>query len=250
VAWRSANEPAWWCLNYHLKHSTEVGSRKPHRLQGFLGAGVILFCGLASANTVNFSGTFSQDDNVEFFSLVLNSPGSVVIKTLSFASSDGFVPVLSLFDGIGSEITANIGSANPCNGNTMQDPISNLCWDAYLATPLNAGSYTLALTEDNNTAAGPTLGDGFSQTGQGNFTGPTFLGSPGQFIAVDGSQRSWYWALEITGFDSAVQTPIEAAPEPKLLALALISFLIMIAIHRKVTSRALKSIEATRKDQT
>jgi hypothetical protein len=85
----------------------------------------------------------------------------------------------------------------PC-GTVETDPTTLNCFDSYLSLDLGAGSYTVALTEYDNLANGPTLADSFSQVGNGDFTCPEFLGTPGAFCDVSPSQRNGAWALDIT----------------------------------------------------
>ena len=87
----------------------------------------------------------------------------------------------------------------------VPDPISGFCLDAFIQSPLLAGSYTLVITEWNNSALG-TLSDGFQQTGNGNFTGAFGCGS-GAFCLFDGTQRNSNWALDISGTDVPEPTP-------------------------------------------
>jgi len=66
---------------------------------------------------------------------------------------------------------------------------------------------------DDNLAFGPTLMDGYSRTGEGNFTGPNFTGQDGAFVLITGERRASYQALDIQP-DSA-----RIVPEPGALQL-------------------------------
>jgi hypothetical protein len=78
---------------------------------------------------------------------------------------------------------------------------------------LPAGSYFLALTEEDNLPFGPTFADGFSRSGEGNFT-PGLTGIPGDsFLDLSPSQRNGNWAVVLERVD---------APEPGALGLVLI----------------------------
>ena len=99
---------------------------------------------------------------------------------------------------------------------------------------LGAGSYTLALTADDNYANGPTYGDGFFRSGQGDFTGPTFRGLPGAFILADGSQRTPFWAVDILGVDAA-SVPPPGVPAPPVLVLVAAGILVARVAYRKLT---------------
>lgn len=188
---------------------------------GFL---ALMFAGAGAASDFSFVGKLIEDDSIQFFQFQINNaPKSVVLQTLSFAggtnqagtviANNGFAPVFSLFDGSGAQIGADSGGP-PC-GARNTDPQTGFCWDAYLnEVNLGVGTYRLALTESDNTANGPNLADGFHQQGNGNFTGPNYLGQPGSFIvnAVPlPIQRTGNWAVDILGADSASMV---AVPEP------------------------------------
>lgn len=156
--------------------------------------------GMASASLVSYSGNFSYDDDLQLFSVTLPTAQNVAIWTTSFAGG-GFAPALSFFDPTGLLLAAVVdGYPGGCT-TASPDPATGYCWDAYLSMPdLPAGEYTLALTEDDNTANGPDFSDGFQEgtDNQNNFTGPLFLDDPTRsFILVDGSQRTNAWDLTI-----------------------------------------------------
>lgn len=183
-----------------------------------------LFFGSQSATAANFSftGNFNQDDNVGFFTFTVAAAGAVSLETLSFSggvnaagdtiASGGFVPSLFLWASDGTYLSG----VAPSTG------------DALFTPSLTAGSYIVALTENNNAALGDLPGgvldpNQFSQSGQGNFTVPAFSntpGTPGAFIAPDGSQRTSAWALDILTVDSAQTAGNVPVPEPGTLVLA------------------------------
>jgi hypothetical protein len=174
-----------------------------------LGVGMVA---AGDASSISYGGNFTQDDNLVTLDFELNSAAAVTLRTWSFAGgtnafgaiipAGGFAPVLSVFDEEGMEDLLALdrdGGAGPC-GPRGADPGSGFCWDAYLNVSLAAGSYVLALTEDDNTPNGPTFADGFFQSGQGNFSASEFGGPPGsQFILADGSQRTSFWAVDLIG---------------------------------------------------
>jgi PEP-CTERM motif len=169
------------------------------------------------ASTLSFSGNFSTDDVVVLIPFMVVNSGPVVIQTTSFAASDGFEPVLTLYDASGNLFLQDAtGGTTPggCGVRSI-DSVSGFCLDAVIQNFLNAGAYTLALTEYDNIPGGPTLADGFPQTGNGNFTGPEFLGSDGSFILFDGEQRTSDWALNI----DVSGEPVAPVPEPAPLGL-------------------------------
>ena len=183
-----------------------------------------------------FTGVFGQDDEQAQFLLTVPAASTVTMQTTSFANG-GFAPVLSLFDAGGTqdELALDAGGTAPLNcGARSIDPGSGFCLDGYLQLPLNAGSYLLILTEEDNTPLGSTLPDGFLRQGQGNFTGPEFLGTPGAFVLFDGSQRTASWSLTIDGADA---TAVSATPEPALAPVVLCALLGLLCKRLTMTSR-------------
>jgi hypothetical protein len=160
--------------------------------------------GSAGADTLSYQGSFSTDDQLFVTSFTLPVSDVVSVTTFSYGGSatiaaGGFAPDLALFlDGFGLVQLAR-GSSNTCLSGTGQpDPVSGFCWDASFSSPLPAGHYTLVLSQDGNEPLGQTLADGYSQTGQPDYTGLAYLGLPGHsFIQVDGTQRSGHWALDL-----------------------------------------------------
>jgi hypothetical protein len=172
--------------------------------------GLVAMSALSLRGTPIFlSGNFLTDDEVDLFQVTLNSPGTVTFQTTSYTGG-GFDPYLSLFDGGGNLIAVNDDGDCAVVG---QDPVTGNCFDSYLQQSLGAGTYTLALTEYYNVANGPTLGDGFSEAGQGDFT------CPQGFCDSSPSQRTSAWALTITGADS-VNGQTSSVPEPASWTLA------------------------------
>lgn len=180
---------------------------------------------------LSFGGNFSSDDQILTIPFVLSAPGTVTLNTTSFATG-GFEPVLSLFEGTGALSLIGqdtIGGTAPgaCGGRGI-DGSSGYCLDAFLEQSLNAGTYLLALTESDNFANGPSFFDGFSQQGQGNFTGPEYTGTSGSFLLFDGSQRSSAYLVNLTGDNLSSPTP-----EPFSAGLIAVGFAAAGLIYRK-----------------
>jgi hypothetical protein len=190
-----------------------------------------LLSGVAYADNFSFTGTFSQDDNVQLFNFIVGAPSAVTLRTWSYAGGTnaagtviargGFDPILALFNSGGSLINQNDDGG--C-GLVAADAVSANCWDTFLTASLTAGTYTVAVMEYDNFANGPNLSNGFTRTGQGNFTGP-LTGHPGEsFWDVANTHRDNHWAFDILNVQGATQTPV---PEPASMLTLLPALLVL-----------------------
>lgn len=178
------------------------------------------------ANTISYAGNLPLDDFVQTFNFNVGSQGLVTFQTFGYAggingagkpiAAGGFDPLVSLFDSAGDFIAFN--NDGSCAQVGMDATTLN-CFDVYLPLLLDAGSYTLALTENDNLAVGPTFADGFTQAGNGNFTCAEFMGTSGGFCDASPSRRSNAWALDIT--TPATIPTTTPVPEPSTYALLL-----------------------------
>jgi len=139
---------------------------------------------VASAGTTFiFNGIFTQDDQQAAYTIVLNTPQVVTIETTSYANG-GFAPVLSLFGdplfGPGDPSLRGTNSGGTPCGVRATNVATGACLDALLGFDsvlgtntlgiLEAGTYLLIVTEQDNTPVSPDLAAGFTRDGQGNFT--------------------------------------------------------------------------------
>ena len=168
-------------------------------------AALMLTAGVSiQAASISLQGTWINDDQVQEFTVILGIPGQLTAQTFSYAGGDdglghviargAFDPVLTLFDGSGNFRTMNNDGA--C-GTVEKDSVTLNCFDFYLSLNLAAGTYVLALTENDNLAVGPTAADGFTQAGNGDFTCPEFMGTAGAFCDASLNQRNASFALTI-----------------------------------------------------
>lgn len=174
----------------------------------------------AQAAVVTREGVFVADDEQARFELTLTQATPLQVVSTSWVLS-GFAPVLALFDSAGLLLQLDAGSSHVCGapGSGAADAATGFCWDAGINAPFAAGAYTLVLTQDGNLPNGPFLADGYSQTGQPDYTG-SHAGLPGQrFVNVDGSLREGYWAVRLTADGLNVVTEPSA---PALVAAALV----------------------------
>jgi len=173
------------------------------------------------ANNFSFTGSFTQDDNVQLFTVTVPVTSTVTFRTWSYAGGvnaagqtiphGGFDPILAVFDSTGLLIGQNDdGGCALVNA----DPVTGQCYDTYFTTSLIPGIYTVSVMEYDNFAIGPNLSNGFLQQGQGNFTGPDFCGVTGGFYDVTCDQRTNQWA-----FDALNVGNVTTTPEPSSLML-------------------------------
>src|SRR5260370_3919029 len=202
------------------------------RLSRF-GIVTLAFClsiGVAAAGNFSFTGIFTQDDQLELFQFTAPS-ASLVVRTWGYAGGTnangqlilpgGFDPILSVFDATGGLLPGSllVGSNNDGAG-VATDSTTGNAFDSLLAlTALNpGGTYVLVLSQNDNSASGPTYGDGFTRTGAGNFTAGAFgCGGTAPFCDASPAQRNGSWAVDITNVRSAADITNNgggAVPEP------------------------------------
>jgi uncharacterized protein (TIGR03437 family) len=175
---------------------------------------VVALISPAFGTDYSFVGAFAQDDERRQFTFTLIQPGTVLIRTWSYAGgvnstgarieAGGFDPSLSLFDSTGLLLATNRDGG--CD-NVAADPVTNWCWDAFIAAPLPKGTYQLVLTESENMPLGPYLADPFVYDGTGNFTAAAGITAPAGFWDFSPSRPNNSYALDIGGVDSA-QLPL------------------------------------------
>ena len=161
---------------------------------------------------LSFTGALSADDDVAFFDFSVEDIESIVtVRTVSYAggtlldgtevAAGGFDPIVSLFEA-GGDLIAENGDGD----DVPVDPDTDAAFDAFLNTRVPIGDYTLAISQYDNFAAGGTLGAGFDEAGDPNFT--TIFGcDAGQFCDFTGASRSSDYAFDL----SVAPIPVPAA---------------------------------------
>jgi hypothetical protein len=201
----------------------------------------------AQAIPANFSfvGTFNQDDDVQLFNFTADGSSTVTLRSYGYAGgtqadgnvvpAGGFDPILSLFDGAGNLIADQDDAGD--DGNVVPaDPVTGRRFDVLFDQILAAGAYTVAISQFNNFAIGPTLLNGFARQGEGNFTGFDCSVPGGSFLDTgfsDCHQRTNAWAFDLLNVETAAAVGI---PEPSTVALFAIA-LAGLALQRKKTAR-------------
>jgi hypothetical protein len=200
---------------------------------------VLGLCGFLSTksfagSTFSFTGSFTQDNDVQLFTFTINSPTTVSMETWSYAGGvnaagatiprGGFDPIVSLFSGNGTFIALNDDGPT-----ATVDPVTGVAYDSQLTQSLAAGKYFVALTQFDNFPI-KNLGDGFTEDGNTNFTlqfAPP--GSTGFFWDITPNQRTGNWALDIGPVDGAQLGG--GVPEPSSVVLGGISALALAGLQ-------------------
>ena len=190
---------------------------------------LFIFPVFSRAANITLHGSFTADDNVQLFSVLVAAPATVDFRSYGYAGGStstgvavprgGFDTILTLFNASGVFIDDNDEGAG-----VATDPITRLAADARLTETLTPGNYTVALTEFDNFSIG-NLADGFAEAGHPNFTAdPSFTTGgpcPGNLFrdisGTAGRCRTGNWTLDFVNVASV--TPI-ASPEPSALLLA------------------------------
>lgn len=178
----------------------------------------VVTCSLQAAN-FSFTGSFAEDDSVQLFTFVLETPTAVILRTWSYAggtnaagqviSRGGFDPILAVFDASGNLIGEND------DGLGVPIDLSGEAFDTLFGLSLNPGTYTTSVMQYNNFAIGPSLLNGFTRQGQGDFTSSDVFapgcGSVVRFCEVVESgqyrARDGHWAFDVLNVSSAVAIP-------------------------------------------
>lgn len=227
-------------------------NRRP--LRRFLLASMAIMSGLAlptQAAILSFAGGFSYDDDLWIKRFSFDHAVEFTAQTWSFGggvnangtriNGGGFDPVLALFEDSGEQLLLGLSRGGTDTAGPGANPSGSLVWDAYLDLRLNAGAYTLVLSQDDNLPVGPSWSEGYLYPNDHHFTSQNT--SPYQpdalFVLADGSQRDGHWAVDISPFD-----PITIS-EPSTLCLLLAGLTcLLMAGFPKIHRQPLKMLES------
>lgn len=206
-----------------------------------------LSIGVAAAGNFSYTGAFSQDDQLQVFLFTAPS-ASTVVRTWSYAGGinaagqmilpGGFDPILTVFDATGGLVAGSpLIDSNNDGAGVDTDPATGNAFDSLLVLNLltPGSTYALILSQNDNVANGPTYGDGFGRSGQGNFTAGAF-GCPGTdpFCDASPAQRNGQWAVDILGVGSATDvTNAGAVPEPGTTLLLVTGLSSLVLLGRR-----------------
>jgi len=112
--------------------------------------------GKADPLPFSFSGTFTDDTDVQFFFFYLSTTRTITAQTWSFGGgtdaadqtvpAGGFFPYLSIFDSEGNLTPYESGNVDCQEFGCNADPVTGYYYDAYIQTnPLPAGSISCLL---------------------------------------------------------------------------------------------------------
>jgi hypothetical protein len=180
-----------------------------------------VFGSVASASSFSYTGSFTTDDQIQEFLFSLSGTSTVTAVTYSYAGGvnqagsgvpqGGFDPWLAIFNSSGG-LVASVD--NGICGQVDADSVTGACFDSYISQSLAAGNYTLVLSQSDNSPFGGNLSDGYTRTGQTDFT--SSLGcSNGQFCDINADSRAPIWAVDIDNVtSSSLPGGAGATPEP------------------------------------
>ncbi len=199
------------------------------------------FGGVASASSFSYTGSFVTDDQIQEFVFSLSdTSGTVTTVTYSYAGGTnqanaiipegGFDPWLAIFNSSGALVASN--DDGTC-GQVGTESVTGACFDSYISEALTAGSYTLVLSQSDNSPAGGSLSDGYTRTGQTDFT--SSFGCPnGEFCDINADDRTPNWAVDIDNVtSSSLPGGGGGAPEPATFLLLGGGFAGILVLRRR-----------------
>lgn len=188
---------------------------------------------LAIPSDFDFSGTFSNDDDVVLLNFTVGTDSAITIFSSSWGNdqgSDGYVagggfdPILAIWDNGGNLVAEQDDGGNV--GSTQSNGVAYThgTWDSYFDVFLTAGSYTASIAQFSNFAVSTLLSDGFIFDGSPTFTLDLDYGTAPLFNGVWGADdtRTGDWIFHILNVESASQASL--VPEPTSLALLGLGF--------------------------
>jgi len=199
--------------------------------------------GSAGALDFDFSGTFTQDNDIDLLNFTVGMDSTITIFSSSwgnemggdgFVAGAGFDPILAIWDAAGNLVNEQDDGHNV--GSTLSNGVaySHGTWDSYYDAFLTAGSYTASIGQYANFANGSNLSSGFNYDGNPTFT--QAYGSQTYFNGVwsSGDARTGNWDFHILNVAQASHNPV---PEPSTILLMGAGLLGMVGYNRKRFSK-------------
>lgn len=196
-----------------------------HSCKAFVLTGLLSFFGNAAAVPMDFdfSGNFTNDNDVVLLDFTVGIDSTVTIFSSSWLSGDsglGFDPILAIWDASGNIVNEQDDGNN--TGSTLSGGVlySHGTWDSYFDVFLTAGDYTASITQFDNFRVSDQLSDGFQHDGNPNFTFDEGYGPAPLFNGVWSSTdtRTGAWEFHILNVDAA-SGPGPDLPEPATITL-------------------------------
>lgn len=216
-----------------------------------------------SAESLSFTGSLNSSEDVFTTTFTLTTASTITFQTWAFGggtnaaghaiSAGGFDPLLALFSGpLATATMVTDGSGNPlADADNLSNPpwsyvgncptagtvaigTDNDCGDVFMQAALDAGTYTLVLTDANYIPAAiydnGTLSEGFV-----DFTGGVFQTCDSDSNACITPNANY--AVDILSTQTLLQTVV---PEPSTLPLLCIGFAVLAGAkrfnHRRMSS--------------
>ena len=185
--------------------------------------GMMSFSGSALAVVLDFdfSGTFTNDNDIVLLDFTVDTASTITIFSSSwgdgvadfgYVADSGFDPMLAIWDSSGNLVQQQDDGDNV--GTTQSNGVdyTHGLWDTYFTQSLTAGGYTASIAQYDNFANGVSLSSGFRRDGNPNFTFDEAFGTQPLFNGVWDSTdaRTGDWEFHILNVDSASQVPESA----------------------------------------
>lgn len=185
----------------------------------------------AAALDFDFSGHFTNDNDVQLFNFTVGGVGvsNVTVFSSSWLNGDpphGFDPMLGIWTAAGNLIAFQDDGHNV--GTTLSNgvPYNHGTWDSFYQVNLSPGNYIASVTQYNNFNNGSNLSNGFTQDGNPNFTFDGGFGGATQplFNGVwDSSDpRSNFWEFHLLNVAAANANQVPIPPSMLLLGSGLL----------------------------
>ena len=212
----------------------------------FLCAMMLVFGMGGSANALDFdfSGTFTQDNDITLLNFTVGTDSTITIFSSSWGNdvgSDGYVagagfdPILAIWNNTGGIVSEQDDGHNV--GSTLSNGVSysHGYWDSYYDVSLTAGDYTASIAQYDNFVAGSNLSDGFKYDGNPTFTQSFSSVSQTYFNGcwLDNDYRTGDWDFHILNVADASH-PV---PEPSTILLIGVGLLGLVGYSRKHFSK-------------